>query len=179
MDNPLKVIREGILQHNLQKVCNGFELLTGEKIDIVESFDTVFELIQQMEELISKHKLNKSLPKTSDHYVPSKKKESIRLNSVPGSSQPSPTPPATKKGYYGNSTNTITDNNVSPEEINKNIEKAAITKERKTKRSPPKKYNVKCSQCDGLFESDRQESKDFGQKCPKCLRDTIEGKIIE
>jgi len=180
MDNPLKIIREGILQHNLEKICNGFELLTGEKIKLEPLPDIINPLIQQIEQLLNEYKKseNRMNIKSSDLDKIAKNKEPVVFDKYK-------TPPlatgfstTNKRGYYGNETKPLTEN-VSEEEVNKNIEKATITKERKTKRSPPKKYNIKCSQCEQNFESDRQESKDFGQKCPKCLQDTINGKVVD
>jgi len=174
MDNPIKIIREGILQHNLEKIRDGFQLLTGEKIKLEISLDATNSLIEKIEELLNDYKKNIILNPHIENRPPPSNPDFSKL----------PMPLATgvstinKKGYYGNDTKPVTDDNIPVEEINKNKEKAAITKERKTKRSPSKKYNVKCSQCEQNFESDRQESKDFGQKCSKCLRDTIDGKIL-
>jgi len=196
--NPLEIIENGIVDGNWAMVCRGYEDLTGKIIKTKGISNSPNQLIKQIEQLINDYKKNVILNPITDIEQEIEKNINISdsiQHGTPGRNppepkdrrpdppQPLPMPLATgsssnKKGYYGNNTNTITDNNIPPEEINKNIEKAAISKERKTKRNPPKKYNIKCSQCEKTFESDRQESKDFGQKCSKCLRDTIDGKIL-
>jgi len=177
--NPLEIIENGIVDGNWAMVCRGYEDLTGKIIKTKGISNSPNQLIKQIEELLNDYKKNIILNPVIDIE---------KCIHTPRKNPPEPSPSMplatgfstiNKKGYYGNDTKPITDDNVPPEEINKNIEKAAITKERKTKRNPPKKYNIKCSQCEQNFESDRQESKDFGQKCPKCLQDTINGKIID
>lgn len=169
-NNPLKVIKEGILQHNLEKICNGFELLTGEKIKLQSLTDTTEKLIKKIEELLNNYKKSVILNPHVENNPPPSNPDCLKP-STPLTSNPI----SGKKGYYGNITQPLTED-VPLAEIDKNIKKAEVTKERKTKRSPPKKYNVKCSQCEQTFESNRQESKDFGQKCSKCLQETINGK---
>ena len=191
------MIENGIIAGNWILVCQGFETLTGKTIKTKGISNSPNQLIKQIEELINDYKKNVILNPITGMEKEIEKNINISDNihhGTPGRNppepkdrRPDPPPPlpmplatgssSNKKGYYGNDTNTITDNNISLEEINKNIEKAAISKERKPRRNPPRKYNVKCSQCEKTFESDRQESKDFGQKCPKCLQDTINGKI--
>jgi DNA replicative helicase MCM subunit Mcm2 (Cdc46/Mcm family) len=180
--NPLEIIENGIVDGNWAMVCRGYEDLTGKIIKTKGISNSPNQLIKQIEELLNDYKktiiLNPEKSESKINIKPSdldkigKSKEPVvfeEYGSVPGDKN--------KPGYYGNITKPLTED-VPPEEINKNIEKAAITKERKTKRNPPKKYNIKCSQCEQNFESDRQESKDFGQKCPKCLQDTINGKVL-
>lgn len=183
MANPIELIKNGILCANWQWVKEGYEILSDETIEIKEQSDKTPGLIKQIEKLINNYK-NISCTNPTPIVEPiiniSKRGGPEPKNFRPNTS-PLPLvdePLLVKKGYYGNEIKPVTED-VPQEEINKNIEKSAITKERKTKRSPPKKYNVKCSQCEQNFESDRQESKDFGQKCPKCLKDTIDGKVIE
>lgn len=184
--NPLETIENGIAEGNWVRVCQGYEDLTGKVIKSKGISNSSDQLIKQIEDLLNDYKKNIILdPEKSENRMNIKSSD---LNKIAKSKEPivfdkHKTPPIVdtniikKSGYYGNETKPLTED-VSPEEINKNKEKAAITKERKTKRNPPKKYNVKCSQCEQNFESDRQESKDFGQKCSKCLRDTIDGKIL-
>jgi DNA-directed RNA polymerase subunit RPC12/RpoP len=185
--NPLEIIENGIVDGNWAMVCRGYEDLTGKIIKTKGISNLPNQLIKQIEELLNDYKKNVILNPVIDIekciHTPGRNPPEPK-DRRPDPPQPLPMPLVTgsssnKKGYYGNDTNAITDNNIPLEEINKNIEKAAISKERKTKRNPPKKYNVKCSQCEKIFESDRQESKDFGQKCPKCLQDTINGKISD
>lgn len=185
MANPIELIKNGILCANWQWVKEGYEILSDETIEIKEQPDKTSELIQQIEELINNYKKSVSTnltPIVEPIINIFKRGGPEPKNFRPDPPQPLPMPLATgvstinKKGYYGNEIKPITED-VPSEEINKNIEKSAITKERKTKRNPPKKYSIKCSQCEQNFESDRQESKDFGQKCPKCLQETINGKV--
>lgn len=180
--NPLEIIENGIVNGDWLMVCRGYEDLTGKVIKTKGISISPDQLIKQIEKLLNDYKKTTLNPEMLDFM--DGVKECINAPGKNSSEPPPPIPLATgfstinKKGYYGNTTKTLTED-VPQEEINKNIEKASITKERKTKRSPPKKYNVKCSQCEQNFESDRQESKDFGQKCSKCLQDTINGKINE
>jgi len=53
-----------------------------------------------------------------------------------------------------------------PEEVEANKKKAARTN--KQRRSPPKTYMVKCSECDKDFAT-KISSGDIGQKCKTCL----------
>jgi hypothetical protein len=190
MDSPIQLIKNGIIANNWSLVCQGYEEITGELIKANEIIESPNELIEEIEQIINKHKKiitpnpdgqtyerNPPEPKNRRQDPPPIKK-TVTVGPFVSLDENGNMVP-TKKGYYGNDTKPITDDNIPLEEINKNKEKAAITKERKTKRSPSKKYDIKCSQCEQNFESDRQESKDFGQKCPKCLQDTINGKIIE
>jgi len=190
MDSPIQLIKNGIIANNWSLVCQGYEAITGELIKANEIIESPNKLIQEIEEIINRHKKIITLNPEGAIYTPKakNKERSFQECKTPSLTEPMPmlSKPIgeaisqhIKKGYYGNDTKPITDDNIPLEEINKNKEKAAITKERKTKRSPSKKYDVKCSQCEQNFESDRQESKDFGQKCPKCLQDTINGKVNE
>lgn len=181
--NPLEIIENGITNGDWEMVCRGYEDLTGKVIKTKGISVSSDQLIKQIEKLINNYK-NISCTNPTPIVEPiiniSKRGGPEPKNFRPNTS-PLPLvdePLLVKKGYYGNTTKLLTEDVLS-EEINENIEKAAITNERKTKRSPVKKYNIKCSQCEQTFESDRQESKDFGQKCPRCLRDTINGKINE
>lgn len=179
--NPLEEIENGIIEGDWVSVCRGYENLTGKVIKTKGISLSSNKLIEQIEKLINDHKKTIILnpytennpPPSNPSYPPIKKTETIGpFASIDKNGNIVPT----RKGHYGNITQPLTED-VPLEEINKNIEKATVTKERKTKRNPPKKYSIKCSQCEQNFESDRQESKDFGQKCPKCLQETINGKV--
>lgn len=176
MASPIELIKSGIVSNNWSLVCQGYEALTGEFVKATEIFEEANVLITEIEKIINKHKKIITLNPEGHTYVSKdKNKKSVEKYKTPPLVD---TNIIKKSGYYGNETKPLTED-VPQEEIDENIKKAEIAKERKTKRSPPKKYPVKCSQCKQTFESDRRESKGFGQKCPKCLQDTINGKVNE
>lgn len=73
-----------------------------------------------------------------------------------------------KVGLYGNPTILITEE-ITPERVEANRKQLAKRSVQKVSRPPPRKYKVKCTDCEKTFDSDISTSK-FGQKCPKCLR---------
>jgi len=185
MDNPLKIIKNGILSGDWSIVCKGYESLTGETIVPKKAFETADELLRQMEELLGKYKKQKVYIVPEDLDKIGKSTEPIVLETyeqVPGDILPkqkrksTPKPPsvtAPKVGHYGNTTALVTDSDIPKSEIKSNKEKAAITNQRKIKREAPKEYDVTCSNCDAKFKSDRPDTKDFGQKCRNCLLSLI------
>lgn len=166
MDNPIKLIKNGILSADWSIVCRGYKDLTGETVEPKEALETAnYGLMQQIEELLAEYRVKRvGLEDLSTPLPEKQKKKSV---SIP------PQAKAPKTGYYGNITVPLTDDNIPKSEVKINKEKATITNQRKAKREAPQKYDATCGDCKTKFKSDRPDTKDFGQKCKKCLQNLI------
>lgn len=173
--NPLECIENGILTADWSMVCRGYQLLTGKTLSSPEidgrlsSLVYALHLISQTasdvletDNLSTNNEIKQNVErssKTHKEYASDGDDDSIDLNVE------DKTPTRGELGGVRHITNTT-----NPEEVAANEEKAAKAAKNKAqlRRQPATKYTVKCSECDVAFESDRP-SKEFGQKCRKCL----------
>jgi hypothetical protein len=172
MANPISKIKQGISEQKWELICEAYYELTSEHIEIPSSSSTTDD--QAVAIILGRwldkyREVNPSPPLSSNPTETTKKK---KRSQNADSAVVLPVDP-NKKGYYGNTMVPITDDTVTRSEVADNKKRAAITNKRKTRRDPPKEYDVVCSDCATDFKSDRPDTKDFGQKCRKCLETLI------
>jgi len=193
--SPLEYIEEGIKEGNWEKVCEGYERLTGTALPLpVERPGEVrqaHEALQQIVAIASEilpvgetvsqstvvepEKKKRGRPKGSGKKkVTQKKKTTKKKQQTDGDDDPTlqlddDNKTAVQKEAGG--TRLIT-NEPDPDEVEKNKAKAERAKKNKVKlgRQAAQKYRVKCNECGETFESDRKGGV-MGQKCPSCLRE--------
>jgi len=186
--SPLEYIEEGIKEGDWEKVCEGYERLTGTALPLpVERPGEVrkaHEVLQQIVAIASEilpegetvvqsttvepepKKKKRGRPKGSGKK---KKKKTTAEEDDPTLQLDDNKKTAVQKETGG--TRLIT-NEPDPDEVEKNKAKAEKAQRNKAQlgRKAARKYKVKCNECGEQFESDRQ-SGEMGQKCPSCLKE--------
>jgi hypothetical protein len=188
--SPLEYIEEGIKEGDWEKVCEGYERLTGKSLSLpVERPDKVMLVQEALQRIVNiasdvlstwtteiqsvatelepTKKKNRGRPKGSGKK---KKQTTITEDGEDKSLQlDDDQKTSTQKEACG--TRLIT-NNPDPDEIKANKAKAAKARNNKIKlnRSPTTTYRVECNECGTKFESNRPGG-EMGQKCRKCLND--------
>jgi len=184
--SPLEYIEEGIKEGDWEKVCKGYERLTGTAlplpVDRPGEVRKAHEALQQIVTIASEilpvgetvvqwtmvepEKKKRGRPKGSGKKK-TKKKVTIEEDD-PTLQLDDNAKTAVQKETGG--TRLIT-NEPDPDEVEKNRVKAEKAKKNKVQlgRIAARKYKVKCNECDGTFESDRKCG-EIGQKCPACLK---------
>lgn len=167
--NLADTIKEAILTGNWSLVCNVYEDLTGNVVAPPEQNNENDEILNSFLNLIN-------LYKQKNQNIPKKEKQ------IPKPPTPPPNETMTrgelipqKNSHYGNATVFVTEQTTA-QEIEDNRVKNEISSTRKVKRSPSKKYDVTCNECEKQFKSDRSSAEEMGVKCPNCIRDLIKNK---
>ena len=194
--SPLEQIKQGIMNSSWAMVCDGYKNLTGEKIELppTTGIDSIAgQTLQKIIDILVDDILIESgkLESTSGEIETTKKKKpgrpkgtkkkSSKIKPVPtngedDSLQLVETNRTTEQREVGN-VQLIT-NEPDPEEVRKNKIRAAKTARAKqaTRRPADQSYDVKCSECESTFKSERPGG-EMGQKCNKCLMDK-KGKFV-
>lgn len=191
--NPLEQIKEGIVKMNWTTVCNGYEALTGEflhseqepetgdKKALQQIYDIVALAIEEpgyvpstfvnIADISPKPKKKKSGRPKGSRKKTSKKSTSVDKDGEDSSLNLDPDKKTVVQQQTGG-VRLIT-NELDPIEVEANkilAEKSRINKTSAV-RSKIKKFDVKCSECDNEFKSDRPGG-EMGQKCKRCLMGT-------
>lgn len=181
--NPLEYIKEGILNCNWEKVCEGYERLTDESLPL--PVDRPGE-VRQVKEALSKivgiassildvpisetcdttAKLTKKNPNSKKKR--GKKKTTVNKDGEDSSLLLDDTNRTVVQKRVGNIQ--LITNDPDPEEIEANKVRAAKTgrKRFQHERKAATTYDVECNECLKPFLSTRKKG-EMGQKCPKCL----------
>jgi hypothetical protein len=193
--SPLEYIEEGIKEGDWEKVCEGYERLTGTALSLpvelpgevrkaneaLRQIVTIASEILPVDEtwvqstVIEPEKKKRGRPKGSGKKKVAKaKKTTKKKQQTDGDDDP------TLQLDDGNKTAVqkeaggirLITNEPDPDEVEKNKAKAERAKKNKMKlsRQAAQKYRVKCNECGEIFESDRKNG-EMGQKCPSCLRE--------
>lgn len=194
--SPIELIADGIRNNNWENVCEGYKNLTGEWIVPPPYKSDVFkDTLKKINKIIFNTLKNKGenieieKEKKINKKKRKKKKSSTVVKDELGSLEIKEHLDITKDGEDSSiiidenkktsiqkeagETQLIT-NEPDENEIIKNREKAQKVMYNKTrfKRRAPKMYDVKCNECEQIFQSHRQNI-DLGQKCNKCLNARI------
>ncbi len=168
MANAIETLRSGIQTRNWKKIEEAYLTLTGEKIvveDTNSELNNIDEFMNDIDKLMNKYGYQPVLSgKKNKRQTPP-----IDLEPIP---IPAPSPKTISRypstGYFGNQSVQIT-----CEATEKEIQENESKKIKKEKRESPKTYQVKCSICDKSFTSYTQASDELGQRCSKCIRDSV------
>lgn len=185
--NPLEKIKEGVEQRNWDLVCEGYSAMTGQDLPLPAKSDNInslvievpfsdttiqlfkncmrqmideFEFVQEMIDKPDAKGVATDLDAINADQPDDDDEENVEFDAVTESVE--------KVGLFGNPTVLITEK-PKQSQIEANQVRAANREEPRVSRPPPKKYKVKCTDCEEPFES-RVKTGEFGQKCPKCLR---------
>jgi hypothetical protein len=179
MANAIEKIKLGLCNQDLFEISEGYELLTGEKIEIkknneIVTKEQILSTIEFLYEVYKNYHGHILVPAIKElEKRKSKKEKSIPKpppapeNETTTKGEPIPSQ-SNKTSIFGNKTNFITEE-VSNEEIEK-IRKKCKLKER---RPPTEIFTRTCSSCNHTFKSYMPESDDIGQKCDNCIKDAI------
>ena len=176
--NLAETIEKAINTKDWSLVCLAYENLTGKKIEYPITADkTDSEFMNDLYELINRHKpryCETQRPESLDNIR--KKKNKKPYFQAPIDREPTPTlSPPPKNSHYGNTTVFVTEE-ATAQEIETNKIKNEISITRKVKRSPIKKYDVVCDECQKPFKSERPKTEDMGIKCHSCIKTLIRSK---
>lgn len=181
--SPLEYIEEGIRQGDWKIVCEGYERLTGKALplpiesNLVNDVEKAFQQITNIAS-VTVSQLNKvfqSAPVKPEKISRKKhgrpKKKSTMTNKEEDTTlilNGQINTPVTSKT---NGTQLIT-NQPDPKEIEKNKIKAIRAQQNKLKlnRQTAHTFDVKCNECENVFQSDRPDG-ELGQKCSRCLKE--------
>lgn len=167
MNNPIEQIKNGIQKRNWKEIEAAYFALTGENIlgkniDMDLELAKTNQLIKDVDELMNRYR----------HTPIMSGEKNKKQKSPPSPPIPPPNETITKgsapSGHFGNKSVPITD-----EATEKEIQENEARKIKKEKRESPKTYQVKCSVCEKEFTSYTQPSGELGQRCSKCIRDSV------
>lgn len=151
----IKILEDGITSGNWDMVCEAYLQLTGQAISVKNNQSIVLNrknMVDVINQLFDKIDNKKNTPNTT------KESKTENLENK-----------ANKLSHFGNQSQFITnEDEVSEKEKEDNKRAAAIAKQRKQYRPPPKKYKIICSSCQQEFESDIKDG-DIGQQCKQCI----------
>lgn len=187
--SPLEQIKQGIMNSSWSMVCDGYKNLTGETIELpptigVDSIagKTLQKIIDILVDDILIESGGVALAKAATEAAkkkkpgrPKGKKKSTKNKPISADGKDDSLQLVDdKKTVVQKRVGTVQliTNEPDPEEIERNKAKAAKSARTKQalRRPATKSYDVKCSECEGTFKSDRP-SGEMGQKCNKCLAD--------
>jgi len=172
MANAIEKIRNGIIKTDWGLICSAYKDLTGEVLEPPNSnADHYRNTINKIKEICLSY--DSQEPFVSEQQPRKQKKKTIPKPPPPPENETTtngePIPPQSNKtNIFGNKTNFITEE-VSDEEI-KETRKNFKQKEH---RPPVTMYDIICCICDNPFKSFIPSSDEIGQRCGKCLKDTI------
>lgn len=158
---PLEMIKNGIINNDMQLVSSGYKHLTGEEIIVskAKKSQDILKLIKQLKLILNKYENNTAFDESlKNEELIEDKEEMINPIVIQNSDK-------SKTGYYGNQTQLITEE-ATKEEIEANKQRAAKTK--KSKRQPSS-FEGQCSEC-GKTIRIYHNNKEFGQKCSGCIK---------
>ena len=185
--NPLEYIEDGIHNGNWKTVCKGFEQLTGKKLLSLTESGITKETIKTLSQIVEIASLAINKLRNGDQSVSVK----LQKTSQKKRGRPAKKSTTTKIASIdeGNATFILNDqintpitqqaggiqlitNKPDPEEVERNKAKAVSAQSNKLKlnRTPVCTFDVKCNECEEVFQSDRQDG-ELGQKCSKCLKE--------
>jgi len=185
--SPIEYIKEGIREGNWETVCEGYERLTGEALqlpgtttasndaecalrqiaDIVLGLPKIKSTTTSVEKPPKLEKKKSGKPKGSKNSK-TKKKSIVTTDGEDTSILLNDSDRTTVQRQEGG-VRLIT-NDPDPKEVERNKKRALKARSNKLKLDRPvaRKYEAICNECEGTFEADRP-SGEMGQKCPKCL----------
>jgi hypothetical protein len=184
--SPIEYIAEGIRTGNWDIVCEGYERLTGETLSVPSAKAFIAKLtiqdaeaaLRQVADMLSNVLELQQTPTTKPPKAlkkkVSRKKTSKKSKSVNKDEEGSPPDiDSRRKTAVQKQTDGVRfiTNNPDPIEIEKNKILAEKTKTIQVKRPQINSYDVECSECDSMFQSNRPGG-EMGQKCKKCLMGT-------
>lgn len=179
--NPLSLIKEGIKDMDWEKIVRGYNTITGDTMVAPTPNDedvtlpgirmVIADELGKREVVIVPSVLSVSDEISTDQLETTPESDVGKDSMVDTKSGEFTGQLITKKsdvvGHFGNVVHHIT-GEADETMVKHNKAKAARAKITKTKRPPPRKFLVKCNQCQQEFESDRKAD-EMGEKCPKCL----------
>jgi len=181
--NPLLLIKEGIKDMDWEKVVRGHNAITGDTMAVPIPNDeditlpgirmVIADELKKREVVIVPSVLSVSDETLTDQLEVTPESGANKDGMIDTKNGEFTGQLITQKsdvvGYYGNKVRHIT-GEADQAMVEHNKAKAARTKMTKITRPPPRKFLVKCNQCQQEFESDRKAD-EIGEKCPKCLND--------
>ena len=175
---PLEYLEEGIRQGNWETVCEGYERLTGKAIPCPPGSATAELALGQIADIVSAAIINQGEIFIDPSRItkkkagrPKKKSKKKTDNDEEDASLLLDIDRKTITQRETGGTQLIT-NDPDPDEIEYNKVQSLKSKTGKVKlkRQTTRTFDVKCNECEKTFQSSRK-SGEFGQKCPKCLKD--------
>ena len=179
--SPIDYIEEGIRTGNWEKVCEGFERLTGQSLPMPiekpgecrktqdalrQIISIASEMLPTTEELlIRRAPKKKEKPARKSKKSAKKKKDDKEDNTLILEGQTN-TPVTPQVGDMQ-----LITNDPDPDEVARNEERASRARKNKAKlgRGQTMEYDAKCNNCEETFKSKRPDG-EIGQKCPSCLK---------